>query len=81
MTLRWLQISMLAPVALAGGTVGGNAAWAASRDAVLQFSQSGYGVAPLVADLCGGGFAMTLLILSAAQIAALVQRPAAVRSA
>ena len=72
-SLRWLQILLLAPVAFAGGTVGGGTAWALPHDVVLQLTP-GFTGAPFLADLISGGFAMALLILSSAQIATLVQR-------
>ncbi len=79
-SLRWLQILLLAPVAFAGGTVGGGDAWALPRDVMLQLTP-GYSGAPFIGDLVSGAFGMTLLILSSAHIAQLVQRGEPVRAA
>lgn len=77
-SLRWIQILLLAPVAFAGGTVGGGVAWELPRDAWLQVTE---GAAPLFGHLVSGGFAMALVVLSTAHIATLIQRPDMVRSA
>jgi hypothetical protein len=75
-SLRLLQILLLAPVAFAGGTVGGGAAWALPHDALMQLTP-GFNGGPFLADLVSGAFAMALLVLSSAQIATLLKRATA----